>query len=150
MVAESVRGRRTIVANDFFRGIFETALEPDELLIAVEIPIPGPSWRSYFMEFARRQGDFAIAGLAMQARLDSTRLSDIRMVLFGIDDRAIRVRSAEQALLGSASGAEGIAAAQTAMSDELSPMFDSHASAELRLHYARVLIERTVRQLGVT
>jgi aerobic carbon-monoxide dehydrogenase medium subunit len=150
MVAESVRGQRTIGANDFFRGIFETALEPDELLVAVEVPIPDSSWRPSFMEFARRHGDYAIVGAAAQAQLDGARLSDIRLVLFGVDDRAIRVRSAEQALLGSASGAQAIAAAQSALSDELSPSSDNHASAQMRLHYARVLIERTVRRLGVS
>jgi carbon-monoxide dehydrogenase medium subunit len=101
------------------------------------------------MEFARRHGDFAIAGLATQARREDVRLVDLRLVLFGIGDRPIRARSAEQALLRE--GRTGaIAAARAAITEGLAPMSDIHASAETRLQYARVLLERTARQLGAT
>ncbi len=62
MVA-STRGRRTIGARDFYRGLFDTALEPDELIVQVEIDAIGDGWRSGFCELARRRGDFALGGL---------------------------------------------------------------------------------------
>ena len=60
--ATSPRGTRRIAAEDFFAGLFQTALEPDEMLTAVEIPLPAPAW--FFQEIVRRSGDYAIVGLA--------------------------------------------------------------------------------------
>jgi carbon-monoxide dehydrogenase medium subunit len=146
LVLESGRGQRSVAAEDFFRGIFETALEPDELLVAAEFPTPDTSWRPCFMEFARRHGDYALAGVAAQARMMEGRLRDIRLVLFGVGDRPFRAKGAEQALV-SRNSPSAIDAAQATLADELEPLSDIHASGEMRLHLARVLIRRAVRQL---
>ena len=147
MLVESTRGTRTIEASEFFRGIFETALAPDELLVAIEILIPDASWAYCFSEFARRHGDYAIVGLAAMAQLSVPHFADIRLVLFGVADRAVRAKAAERALVDSPSPAEAIAHAQAAIDGRLSSMSDSHASAEMRLHLARVLVGRTIHRL---
>jgi aerobic carbon-monoxide dehydrogenase medium subunit len=146
MVIESVRGRRTVHVDDFFRGTFETALKPDEILVAVEFPIPGPLWRHAFVEFARRRGDFAIVGGAAQARVETRRMVEVRLVLFGVGDRPVRMRRAEQALVASARLDEGIAAAQATLEKDLAPLSDNQASADTRLHLARVLLRRALLQ----
>src|SRR5262245_53339069 len=64
LVVASVRGRRTIAADDFFLGLYETARAPDEILLAVLIPEQKRDDVSVFMELSRRHGDFALAGLA--------------------------------------------------------------------------------------
>ena len=69
LVVESTRGRRTIAADDFFHGLYETARAPDELLVEVLIPEQRRDHVSVFMELSRRHGDFAIAGLACYARI---------------------------------------------------------------------------------
>src|SRR3954453_21766694 len=60
-------GERRIAAEDFFTGIFQTALSPEELLVAVELPVARKNSSHFFHEFARRHGDYAILGLAAQA-----------------------------------------------------------------------------------
>jgi carbon-monoxide dehydrogenase medium subunit len=147
MLVESRRGRRAIAAQDFFRGIFETALEPDELLVGVDIPLSDSGWRPAFIEIARRHGDYAIGGIATQARLEQGRIVDLRLVLFGIEAHPRRIRTAEQAILTARSIDRGIADAQATLSRELAPLSDSQAGAELRLHYARILVKRVVLAL---
>ena len=66
-------GEREIKADDFFTGLMETALRPGELIVAVRFPVPAPNTRFAFGEFSRRQGDFAVAGIAV-SRPDGTRL----------------------------------------------------------------------------
>ena len=63
-------GERRIAAEEFFTGIYETALAPQELLVAIELPIAKKGSAHFFHEFARRHGDYAIVGLAAQARID--------------------------------------------------------------------------------
>jgi aerobic carbon-monoxide dehydrogenase medium subunit len=80
--ATSSRGRRMIPAEDFFTGLFQTALEPDEILTAVEIPLPAPPF--FFQEIVRRSGDYAIVGLAA---------SGDRFAFFSVGDRPALFRA---------------------------------------------------------
>jgi carbon-monoxide dehydrogenase medium subunit len=147
MILESTRGQRTVPADGFFRSTFETALEPDELLTKIEFPIAGPDWRHAFAEFSRRHGDFAIVGAAARARLNARRFADIRVVMFGIADRPMRIYAAEKALLSAANLKEGIAAAQATLAKALEPPSDNQTRSETRLHLARVLLGRALAQL---
>jgi carbon-monoxide dehydrogenase medium subunit len=101
MEAESPRGRREIAAADFFTGLWETALEPDEVLTGVRFPV----WdgRSGFAmhEFARRHGDFAIAGAVVGVRLDGDdRVSRCVIGLMGLGSKPTRAATAEAAVIG--------------------------------------------------
>jgi carbon-monoxide dehydrogenase medium subunit len=146
MIIESARGARTVKADAFFRGTFETALAPDELLIAVEFPILGAGWRHGFAEFSRRRGDFAIVGTAVHARIEARRVAEARIVLFGVGDRPIRMTRAERALVDGLDYKTGITAAQATLDADLAPSSDNQASAETRLHLARVLLGRALTQ----
>jgi carbon-monoxide dehydrogenase medium subunit len=146
MIIESARGTRTIKADDFFRSTFETALEADELLAAVEFPIQGTAWQYGFAEFSRRRGDFAIVGAALCARIDDRRITEARFVMFGVGERPVRTTQAENAILANASLKDGIVAAQATLSSTLEPSSDNHTSAETRLHLARVLLGRALAQ----
>jgi carbon-monoxide dehydrogenase medium subunit len=84
-------GERRVPARDFFRGLYETALGPDELLVRVEYPRAQAGWRYGFDEVARRHGDFAIAGLAAAARVQGGRLRETRLAFFGVADRPVLV-----------------------------------------------------------
>jgi len=147
MILASGRGERSVPAGDFFRGTFETALEPDELLMAVEFPIAGTDWRHGFAEFSRRRGDFAIVGAAVRGRRDARRITEARVVMFGIADRPLRIGAAEDAVVAAATLKEGIAAAQATLADALEPPSDNQTSSETRLHLARVLLGRALAQL---
>jgi carbon-monoxide dehydrogenase medium subunit len=146
IVVRGPAGERRIPAEDFFVGIYETLLSAQELLVAVEVPLPRSNSAHYFCEFARRQGDYAIVGLAAQAVVENQRLIDFRPVFFGIADRAMRARAAA-ALIKEDVTPNMLSKALQALGDELDPPEDQQASGAMRRHYARVLLARCVAQL---
>src|SRR5262245_32108310 len=76
--------KRTVGAGDFFKGLFETALGAGDVLTAVRFPAAGANTRTGFAELARRHGDYAMVGLAAVAKADGKKLSDVRLVYFGV------------------------------------------------------------------
>jgi carbon-monoxide dehydrogenase medium subunit len=146
IVVRGADGERRIPAEDFFTGIYETVLSAQELLVAVELPLRLPNSAHYFCEFARRQGDYAIVGLAAQAVVENARLTDLRAVFFGISDRAIRVKAPEK-LLDEDVTASALSDVQQALGEELDPPEDQQASAAMRRHLAKVLLARCVAEL---
>ncbi len=136
-------GQRTINAEKFFKGLFETALTPRDMLTAIRVPAASASSRVGFAEFARRHGDYAMVGLAACAQADGKRLKDVRLAYFGLGATPVRARKAETAL------ADGdVEGAASALADDLEPSNDMHASSEVKAHLAGVLLRRVARQLG--
>jgi carbon-monoxide dehydrogenase medium subunit len=140
-------GARAVDAAAFFRGLYETDLRPGELVTAVVVPKSEPGYRSALAEVARRQGDYAIAGVAAHARVGGRVLDDVRLVLFGVGAKPVRATAARAALEGRAVDRETIAAMQEALALDLEPTADLHASAATKLHLARVLAARLLAQL---
>jgi carbon-monoxide dehydrogenase medium subunit len=140
-------GRRTVKADDFFKGLFDTALSSSDLLTAIRVPAATPETRVGFTEFSRRLGDYAIAGLAACARAYSNGLGDVRLAFFGIGVTPIRARGAEAALTGVLDHAR-IAAAVAALEQDLDPGDDVQASGKLKKHLAGVLLKRVAQQLA--
>src|SRR4051794_14099267 len=79
IIACGPRGERRIPAGEFFIGIYETALSPQELLVAVELPLARNDSAHFFHEFSRRHGDYAIVGLAAQAIIRGDRFAELRL-----------------------------------------------------------------------
>ena len=123
-------GVRTVPADDFFVGPFESALSPDELLSAVRIPRGGDVPWGY-QKFVRRANDWAIVGVAAY---------DGRVALANMGGTPLRAHAVEEALRSGASAAEAAAHA----ADGTSPGYDFHADAEYRKHLARVLTRRAL------
>ena len=124
-------GTRTVSADDFFQGYFETALQPDELLTAVRLPRrPGVPWG--YQKFVRRSNDWAIVGVAAVAG---------RIALASMGPTPLRALAAEEALAAGASTADAAALA----ADGTSPGEDIHADREYRRHLARVLTRRALQ-----
>jgi aerobic carbon-monoxide dehydrogenase medium subunit len=140
-------GPRTVAATEFFRDLYETDLRPGELVSAVLMPKPEPGHRSAIAEFARRQGDYAMTGLAAQARIDGTALADVRLVFFGVGAKPVRAPAADAVLEGREIDQATVRAAQDALAEDLEPTGDLQASAATKLHLARVLTARVLRQL---
>ncbi len=138
--AAGPKGRRTIKAADFFKGLFETALGPQEVLTAIRVPAAGKDARVGFAELARRHGDYAIVGLAASARGDGRKLSDVRLAYFGVGNAAVRARKAESAL--TKGDIDGAVAAL-----DLEPNDDVQATAKVKKHLAGVLLRRVASQL---
>ena len=146
VVVRGEGGERRIPAASFFTGIYETALSPQELLVAVEVPLEPKNSAHFFGEFARRRGDFAIVGLAAQAVVENKQLRDFRPVFFGVGDRPILVTSMA-GLIGRAVTPEALSAASRAVGRELDPPEDQAASGAMRRHLAQTLLMRCVSEL---
>ena len=94
-------GGREVEADAFFRGLFTTALAEDEVLVGVRFPACPTGRRHGFAEIARRHGDYAMLGVALNVDLDATRrIAGARVVLFGAADLPVRARAVEDALVG--------------------------------------------------
>jgi carbon-monoxide dehydrogenase medium subunit len=139
-------GERRIAAQDFFMGIYETALSPEELLVAVELPAAEKNSAHFFHEFARRHGDYAILGLAAQAIVDGDALADLRLAFFAVGDRPVLAKAASK-LVGRDITPAVVADACTTLGKELDPHDDQQASAAMRRHLAKVLLVRCVAAL---
>ena len=144
LVVAGARGRREIAAEDFFRGLYETAREPDELLIEVRIPAEAPGTVSVFLELAQRHGDFAIAGLACHARIEGDTVAEARLVYFASEDRPRLATGAMAALAGKAWNGGTRAAVIAALADDLDPMTNLDGGAAMKLHLQRVLTARAL------
>lgn len=147
-IVASTNGKRTIAARDFFRGIYETALGPGEILLGARFPAAQPEYRFAFGELARRHGDFAIAGLAARARVVGEVLSDVRLAYFGVGAKPSLAGSAAAAMEGRAFSADVLSAAQAALEQDLEPLADAHHAAVSKMHLARVLTGRVMMRLA--
>jgi carbon-monoxide dehydrogenase medium subunit len=151
--ALSPRGPRTIPAAEFFTGIWTTALAPDELLTGVSLPaavdiqggdIPGGGQGFAIEEFARRHGDFAVAGAAVAVGLDpGGRVSASGISLFGLGPTALRAAAAEAAVLGrSADGIDPAEVGRAAVADLDSVPSDLHGTAGYRKKLGAAMVAR--------
>ena len=138
--ATGPQGKRTVHAGDFFKGLFETALDPHDVLTAIRVPTATADTRVGFAELARRHGDYAMVGLAASARADGKGLADVRLAYFGVGATPVRARKSEAAL---ANG--NVDAAVDAL--DLDPPDDLQASGVVKKHLAGVLLRRVAKQL---
>src|ERR1700733_12341578 len=146
IIVRGQAGERRIAAQDFFTGIYETALSPEELLVAVELPAKPKNSAYFFHEFARRHGDYAILGLAARAIVERDTLADLRLAFFAVGDRPVLAKAASK-LVGRAMTPVVLADACGALSEELDPHDDQQASAAMRRHLAKVLLVRCMAAL---
>jgi carbon-monoxide dehydrogenase medium subunit len=127
LVLESKAGRRKVGAESFFKGLFETELKTDELLVAAEFPAAKPDDRSVFLELARRQGDYAIVGLAAH---------NDRIVFFGLGSKPFLLKKKTLE--------------ETKTSLPANPSADLYHSSAAKRHLAGVLLERAWNRLSAS
>jgi carbon-monoxide dehydrogenase medium subunit len=120
IVVRGPGGELRIAAAEFFTGIYETRLAPQDLLVAIELPVPHRGAAHFFHEFARRHGDYAIVGLAAQAMVQGDRFTDLRLGYFAVGDRPVLAETAAR-LIGVAITPALLAEASVALSAELKP-----------------------------
>jgi carbon-monoxide dehydrogenase medium subunit len=146
IIVRGQAGERRLAAGNFFKGIYETDLSAQELLTAVELPVAPKNSVHFFQEFARRQGDYAIAGLAAQAIVEKHIFTNLRLVFFAVGDRPVLAKAATR-LVNAAITPAVLAAASTALGEELDPQDDQQASASMRRHLAKILLARCASAL---
>jgi carbon-monoxide dehydrogenase medium subunit len=135
-------GSRRVKADDYFRGLYETAIGQNDMLTAVCVPTAKPDMRYGFAELSRRHGDYAIVGLAASARAEGSALKDLRLAYFGVGLTPVRARGAEAEL------AKGnIDAAVKAVATDLDPPDDIQETGAVKKHLAGVLLRRVAAQM---
>ena len=169
VVATGPNGERTIDIDDFFHGLFMTALGEDEILTEIRIPVPAAGSGGAYIKLERKVGDYAVAGAAVQLALDDDgKVMQAGVGLTNLGFAPIRATAAEETLLGAdfvpAGGLRGaiervrdaitkapgadevIAAAAQAAADMTEPVEDRRGSVEYKRNMARVLTARAIRQ----
>lgn len=140
-------GRRRVLAQDFFKGLYATDLRPGEILLAAEFPVPATGFRSRFAELSRRHGDYAMAGLAAHGRVAGERVSDLRLVFFGVGTKPVAATAAARLLEAEPVTDERVARAAAALAQDLDPPEDLNGGGATKLHLAGVLLRRTIKAM---
>ncbi len=145
---QNQKGERLVPASEFFVGLLVTCMEPDDLLVEIQIPplLPRSGWS--LKEVARRPHDFALMGVAAVLTLDKKeRCTEARLVYLSAGDGPISAPEAAKLLIGNEISSDLItAAAEKAATDEIDPGSDIHATADFRRHLANVLTRRALEE----
>lgn len=139
-------GERWVAAPDFFTGLFETALTPEEILVEVELTAPAPGTGTSFQEIARRHGDYAMAGVAASLTLGADgRIGAARLVYLSVGDYPVAATEAARLLIGETPGeAAFAAAAEEAAQRGVEPAGTIHATPAFTRHLVAVLTRRAL------
>jgi CO/xanthine dehydrogenase FAD-binding subunit len=146
--ARKASGERWIDAKDFFVGMFTTVLEPDEILVEIELPFMAGRTGWSFMEVAPRAGDYALMGVAALVTLDEEgKCTNAKLVYLNAGDGPVDAVEAVKSLNGEMLNDNLIDAAAThASEEEIDPFGNVHTSPEFQRHLAKVLTRKTLIQ----
>ncbi len=144
MVARGPNGERRIPAGEFFVGMLTSALEPDEILTEIRIPLPPANTGGAYMKFDHPASHYALTGVAAAVKLDGGgNVESVKVGVTGVGPKAYRATAVEEALVGK--GADAIADAASHAADGIDCNEDIHASAEYRAHLATVFARRALQ-----
>jgi carbon-monoxide dehydrogenase medium subunit len=145
VVATGPKGERVIPIDDFFKGLFTTALEADEILTEIRIPVPPPRSGGAYVKLERKVGDFATAAAAVQVTLAASgAIERAGVALTNVGPTPVRASAAEAYLRGKAPEAAVIAEAARLASQAASPKADRRGSVEYKREMARVMTRRAL------
>lgn len=146
--AQSTSGERWIDAKDFFAGMFTTALEPNEILVEIELPFMSAHTGWSFMEVAPRAGDYALMGVAALVTLDENgKCTHAKLVYLNAGDGPVDAKDTAKSLEGETlSDALMESAATMASEKEINPFGNVHTSPEFQRHLAKVLTKKALKQ----
>jgi CO/xanthine dehydrogenase FAD-binding subunit len=143
MIAGSA-GRREVPASEFLTGMLSNALEPGEMVVGLRYPKAPEGTGTAFVEFARRLGDFAIAGAAAMLTMRGGICERARLTIVGMGEGPLRAREAEDMLIGKRVTAADIGKAVESVVAVIEPAEDVHASSAYRRHLAGVMAEQAL------
>ena len=147
MIIHGPAGERRISANDFFIDLYTTSLEPDEILVATEIPLASKQEVFYFHELARRHGDYAVAGLAAVAQKQGDVLTRCAFTFFSVGATPVMATKAQDLINGQKLNVELITKAVAEARNEIEAIADITNSAEAKQHLIGVLLERGLKHM---
>ena len=144
MLVRSKQDKRRIKASDFFKGIMDTAIEPNELLVEIIVPKVPPGTGFAFVEISRRHGDYALAGIAAQITLSGKTVTNVRLAACGVGPCPIRLNDAEKQIFDDGLTEKSIQSAARAAALEVDPETDLHATADYRRRLTAVLTRQAL------
>ena len=146
LVLHGSGGDRTVAAGDFFKGLFETAIQPTEVLTAIRVPklAPGTGWS--YQKFHRRAIDWAVVGVAAIVERNNGGISRAAVGLTSMGMTPLRAAGVESALAGADASPDVLAAAADHAADNTSPPTDTNGSEEYRRELAKVLTRRALEE----
>lgn len=144
LVVTGPDGTREIPAEDWFRGVFTTAIASGELLTEARLPLLDEDWRCGFAEFSRRTGDFALAMAVVAVRVEAGAVRDARIALGGIGGMPVLAHGAAASLTGRAPGSDAARIAADCAAAECDPQDDIHAPAEYRRDLVGTMVRRAL------
>lgn len=147
ITAISAGGERTIPANEFFVGLYETALEEGEIIKSITVPKAGANRRFGFYELARRHGDYAMAGVAIAAQSVDP-VAGMRIAMFSVSDKARRLERSEQAFEGKALNDASARDAANQEIDGFGFHGDLNADEKTKQHLARIVLKRALEGMS--
>ncbi len=143
------KGERWIQADDFFLGMMETALSPDEILSEIRLPVL-PDHKMIYRKAARRPSDFAMVGIALCLKAgDDQTCEDISIGVTGVTDKPYRAEETEKRLRGKKLEPKIIEEAASGITQGVDVMENMHASQDFRSHLARVYVSRAIAAAGI-
>jgi carbon-monoxide dehydrogenase medium subunit len=145
IVATGPNGARTIPIDEFFTGLFETVLEPDEILTEIRIPTPGANSGGAYHKIERKVGDYAISAVAVQLTMDGDTCTAARIGLTNVSFMPMRAENAEGALVGQTVTADLLEAVGQAAAAECDPAGDLRGSVEYKRDLTRILTKRAIK-----
>jgi carbon-monoxide dehydrogenase medium subunit len=145
VVARGPGGERVIGIDQFFTGLFESALAPNEILTEIRIPTPGLGSSGAYVKIERKVGDYAVTGVAVQLTLAGGVCQSIRIGLTNVNPTPLRAFDAEKRLTGQALSEDALEAAGKLAAAECSPSADLRGSEEYKRDITRVVLKRAVR-----
>lgn len=146
LVALGPNGTRTMAIDDFFTGLFETALDSNEILTEIRIPTPGSGSGGAYVKLERKVGDYAISAVAAQMTMDGDVCRAARVALTNVSPVPMRAKGAEAALVGQRIDDDVLEAAGKAAAEECDPSADLRGSEAYKRDLTRVLTKRAVKK----
>lgn len=146
LVALGPNGTRTLAIDDFFTGLFETALDSNEILTEIRIPTPGSGSGGAYVKLERKVGDYAISAVAAQMTMDGDVCRAARVALTNVSPVPMRAKGAEAALVGQRIDDDVLEAAGKAAAEECDPSADLRGSEAYKRDLTRVLTKRAVKK----
>jgi carbon-monoxide dehydrogenase medium subunit len=144
LVAEGPKGKRTIKADDFFKGLLTTALADDEILTEIRVPAVAANVKSAYVKFPHPASRFAVVGVAAVLTMDGGKVSKASIGITGAGSKAVRAKGVEAAITGKAADAASIQAAAEKGADGVDVQPDLQGSEEYKKHLLKVFSKRAI------
>ena len=144
IILSGLNGNRSVEANDFYLGLFETDIQPDEILVGINYPLLKSNEKIVFEEVCRRHGDYAMAGLIAKVQINQSVIENITLVFFATGDRPNLTFKTSELVVKSGYDYSTL---KKSLSSEIDFTGDLNSSAPMKLHLATILIGKILKKL---